>query len=107
MKIISSILAFYLCTAFTSFSDSNYWMETGNLTNQKDSCITISISVVGDLMCHSPQFEYAKVDKDSFDFKPAFELVKNYLSASDFTFGNLETVTAGKEYGGSERRMES
>ena len=100
MKIISSILAFYLCTAFTSFSDSNYWMETGNLTNQKDSCITISISVVGDLMCHSPQFEYAKVDKDSFDFEPAFKLVKNYLSASDFTFGNLETVTAGKEYGG-------
>lgn len=47
-------------------------------------------------MCHSPQYEYAKVAKDSFDFNPVFKHVSDNLSASDFTFGNLETVTAGK-----------
>ena len=65
-----------------------------------DSSVTISISIVGDLMCHSPQFQYAQVSKDSFDFSPVYRNVKKYLSSSDFTFGNLETVTAGKEKGG-------
>lgn len=51
-------------------------------------------------MCHSPQFQYAQVEKDSFDFSPVYRNVKKYLSASDLTFGNLETVTAGKENGG-------
>ena len=67
---------------------------------QADSSVTITISVVGDLMCHSPQFEYAKVGKDSFDFSPVYRQVKRYLSSADFTFGNLETVTAGKDNGG-------
>lgn len=66
----------------------------------QDSSVSISISVVGDLMCHSPQFQYAQVSKDSFDFSPVYRNVKKYLSSSDFTFGNLETVTAGKEKGG-------
>ena len=44
-----------------------------------DSSVTISISVVGDLMCHSPQFEYSKVGKDSFDFSPVYRNVKNYF----------------------------
>lgn len=67
---------------------------------EKDSSVTISISVVGDLMCHSPEYQFAKVDNDSFDFRPFFKAVKPILSKSDFTFGNLETVTAGKENGG-------
>ncbi len=57
---------------------------------------TINISVVGDLMCHSVQFNYARVGKDSFDFNPVYREVKKYFSESDFVLGNLETVTAGK-----------
>lgn len=48
-------------------------------------------------MCHSPQFESARVSADSFDFRPAFKEVKEILSKSDFTIGNLETVIAGKK----------
>jgi len=66
---------------------------------EKDSTITIRISVVGDLMCHSPQYNYARVNSDSFDFNPVYREVKKYLSKSDFVFGNLETVTAGKSKG--------
>ena len=68
--------------------------------NTSDSTVTISISIVGDLMCHSPQFEYAKVGVDSFNFIPTFKYVKNLLSKPDLTIGNLETVTAGKEQDG-------
>lgn len=58
---------------------------------------TISFSFVGDLMCHSPQFDAARVSADSFDFRPAFKEIKEILSKADFTIGNLETVIGGKE----------
>ena len=64
-----------------------------------DSVRSVSLSFVGDLMCHSTQFEYAQIDSNKFDFSPVFEPVKKYLSESDFAFGNLETVTAGKDSG--------
>jgi poly-gamma-glutamate synthesis protein (capsule biosynthesis protein) len=75
-----------------------YTVSQGNKvkSTQSDSTITITISAVGDIMCHSPQYEYAKVEKDSFDFNPVFRKISQHLSESDFTFGNLETVFAGK-----------
>ena len=48
-------------------------------------------------MCHSPQFESARVSADSFDFSPTFKEVKELLSKSDFTIGNLETAILGKK----------
>lgn len=66
---------------------------------KNDSTITVRISVVGDLMCHSPQYNYARVGTDSFDFNPVYREVKKYFIESDFVFGNLETVTAGKNKG--------
>ncbi len=64
-----------------------------------DSLITVSFSVVGDVMCHSVQYNYARVSADSFDFNPVFSEIKKYLDQSDFLFGNLETVTAGEKAG--------
>ncbi len=52
----------------------------------------VTLTFVGDLMCHTPQLDYARIGSDSFDFKPVFREVKKYLSNSDLTFGNLETV---------------
>ena len=64
-----------------------------------DSLRTIKINIVGDLMCHSTQFIYAHVEDDSFDFTGVFTEVKQFLSGSDLTIGNLETVFAGKSKG--------
>jgi poly-gamma-glutamate synthesis protein (capsule biosynthesis protein) len=55
---------------------------------------TISLAIVGDLMCHSQQYKMAKTDS-GYDFNPTFAPVKKYLADADFTLGNLETVTAG------------
>ncbi|NWF89674.1 MAG: CapA family protein [Ignavibacteriaceae bacterium] len=63
---------------------------------EESNVSTITLSIVGDIMCHSPQYEFAQVGEDSFDFNPVFRMIKGKLSESDFTFGNLETVTAGK-----------
>jgi len=55
---------------------------------------TVSLAIVGDLMCHAQQFKLAKTDS-GYDFNPTFAPVKKYLADADFTLGNLETVTAG------------
>jgi poly-gamma-glutamate synthesis protein (capsule biosynthesis protein) len=55
---------------------------------------TVSLAVVGDLMCHSQQYKMAKTDS-GYDFNPTFAPIKKYLANADFTLGNLETVTAG------------
>jgi len=57
---------------------------------------TITLAMVGDLMCHSQQFERART-ATGYDFQPVFEPVKKYLSEATLTFGNLETVTAGAD----------
>lgn len=66
---------------------------------EKDSVTTASVVVVGDLMCHSVQFNYARKENATFDFKPVYRYVQDIISSADFAFGNLETVTAGAEKG--------
>lgn len=95
MKNIIIILS--ILSTFVFNIPSTLIIDNSKSVNNSDSTVTITISVVGDLMCHSPQFEYARVNKDSFDFTPVYRNVKKYLGSSDFTFGNLETVTAGKD----------
>lgn len=97
MKLFSIIISIFSFLFFNSNSSEDYKSVK---SFEVDSLQTITITVVGDLMCHSPQFQFAAVDKDSFNFTPVYRNVKKYLESSDFTFGNLETVTAGKESGG-------
>ena len=98
MKTVIATISFLLYFAFNT--SSILLFDDISQSSKQDSSVTITISVVGDLMCHSPQFEYAKVGSDSFDFEPVYRNVRQYLESSDFTFGNLETVTAGRENGG-------
>ena len=80
-------------------SDRNISQNQPGYVDPPDSLITVSFSVVGDIMCHSVQYNYARVSADSFDFNPVFSEIQKYLDQSDFLFGNLETVTAGEKAG--------
>jgi hypothetical protein len=60
-----------------------------------DSISTITINLVGDLMCHLPQTNNAKLSNGEYDFNPSFEYIKPYLQGADMTIGNLETTFAG------------
>lgn len=64
-------------------------------TVQPDTSITFSIGAVGDLMCHSTQFNNARVQGDTFDFSGSFEFVAPIISSVDLMLGNLETTLAG------------
>ncbi|HEY1038992.1 MAG TPA: CapA family protein [Bacteroidia bacterium] len=72
------------------------------LNGSNDSTAEISLSFVGDLMCHKPQSNNAKKEDGTYDFTGSFTYVKKYLSEADVTIGNLETTMAGssKPYAG-------
>lgn len=90
LPIVSLILFFYLI-----FEPTPYRKAPREKEKTKDSLIYLSITTVGDLMCHSSQYHYAKNEDDTYNFLPVFDLVKDYLSDADFTIANLETVLAG------------
>lgn len=81
-----------------SLLNSGFQQVNNHPATQKsqNSIVSVKLSFVGDIMCHTPQIEYAKIGRDSFDFRSTFMEVKKYLTSSDLTFGNFETVTAGK-----------
>jgi Bacterial capsule synthesis protein PGA_cap len=99
---LSSIILFYwLIPPFyntATFGDE----PISNHVEIIDSTITVSFSTVGDIMCHSTQYNYAWVENDSFDFNPVFSVIGDYLREKDILIGNLETVLAGntKKYYG-------
>ena len=94
--IISIVSYYYFSPLYTTITEVK--TEKNNI-DKGDSISTATITIVGDLMCHSVQINYAYVEKDSFDFNGVFSEVKEHLSFANFTIGNLETVLAGKEKG--------
>ncbi len=66
-----------------------------NITNP-----SITISAVGDLMAHQSNLNNAYNPKtNTYSFTGFLEYIKPYISQSDLTIGNFETVTAGSKYG--------
>ncbi len=65
------------------------------INGSNDSVAEISLSFVGDLMCHKPQSNNALKSDGTYDFTGSFAYVKKYLSEADVTIGNLETTLAG------------
>ncbi len=57
----------------------------------------VTFSAVGDLMCHSPQFEYARTSDGGFNFEMNYYYVREIISRSNIAFANFETVLAGRE----------
>ncbi|HSR18965.1 MAG TPA: CapA family protein [Ignavibacteriaceae bacterium] len=93
---ILSALIFYF---FLPFNRLVFSGEQVNENFPDDSVVTVTITAVGDIMCHSVQYNYARTADDRFDFNPVYRELKKYLINSDFLFGNFETVTAGKSKG--------
>ena len=91
--IAFSILAYYYLSVSLDYTNESITVE------KEDTLVTAVINVVGDLMCHSTQINYAQVTQDSFDFNGVFSEVKKYLTDADFTIGNFETVLAGEKRG--------
>jgi poly-gamma-glutamate synthesis protein (capsule biosynthesis protein) len=99
MKTISILIIFSVVASIQDFIFNTELMNEPPLIKLEDTVQTATLCFVGDLMCHSTQFNYAKIETDSFDFTGVFSVVEPFLSEADLTVGNLETVIAGKETG--------
>ena len=99
MKNILVIIIFSITITFQHFFFNHSGSEKSETVVFEDSVVTTKLCFVGDLMCHSTQFNYAKVSVDTFDFTGVYREVKQFLSKADYTIGNLETVIAGKNKG--------
>ncbi len=91
-KLINILFVFLL--AYTNYTFSQHLIPENEFA---DSSVTVTFSVVGDLMCHSTQFNYARQADSTFNFKPVFREIKKYFDNSDVVIGNLETVVFGNE----------
>jgi len=99
----STIIIIPILSVFIYFSETG----VGNLPSSElkaaklipavkgDSTITITMSFVGDLMCHVPQMTNAKKSDGTYDFNPSFKEITPFLSAADITIGNIECTFAG------------
>lgn len=69
------------------------------LPNKKD--ITVSMTAIGDIMCHNTQFKDA-YSNGVYDFSYVFSDIETKIQEADISIGNLETTFAGsaRGYGG-------
>ena len=68
------------------------------LPEEKDT--TISLAVIGDIMCHNSQYIDAyNASEKTYDFSYVFEDIKDYIANADLAIGNLETTFAGAKRG--------
>lgn len=100
---VSMIIIITILSVFIYFSETGVsHLPSSELKAAKlipavkgDSTITITMSFVGDLMCHVPQMTNAKKSDGTYDFNPSFKEIKPFLSAADITIGNIECTFAG------------
>ena len=57
--------------------------------------ISITFSVIGDIMCHNTQFKDA-YSNGSYDFSYVFSDIEPFIKNANISIGNLETTFAGK-----------
>lgn len=100
---IAIFILFYLLINGTSklfslFSKENNKTATASVETPKN--ITVNMAVIGDIMCHSTNFQSAyNSETDSYDFSNVFTDIKPYIENADIAVGNLETTFAGKNVG--------
>ena len=62
--------------------------------------INITMSVIGDIMCHDSQYKDAYISSENtYDFSYVFSDIQKYIQVADIAVGNLETTFAGKDRG--------
>lgn len=94
------LLIFWLLTfGFSKLFSKNKKTENTVAEPVKQD-ITVDIVAIGDIMCHSTNFQDAyDEEKDTYDFSRVFEDIKGYIQEADLAIGNLETTFAGKDVG--------
>lgn len=98
--IIGILILFYKSQKPISTPVSEESNTEQNIIPKKKEDSHISMSVIGDIMCHNSQYNDAyDSSTGTYDFSYVFEDIKHYITSADISIGNLETTFAGKERG--------
>ncbi len=98
--IIGILILFYKSQKPISTPVSEESNTEQNIIPEKKEDSHISMSVIGDIMCHNSQYNDAyDSSTGTYDFSYVFEDIKHYVTSADISIGNLETTFAGKEKG--------
>lgn len=72
----------------------------GSTVKEEPKDTSISLCVVGDIMCHNTQYYDAyNASTKTYDFTHVFSNIADQLQRADLTIGNIETTFAGSERG--------
>ncbi|MBU1101330.1 MAG: CapA family protein [Bacteroidetes bacterium] len=90
LKILSAFLLSITC-CFAQVDSSLASLKT-----------SIRFSIVGDVMAHQTQLNYAINSDSTYDFHSVFSYISPYITQSDFAIANFESACAGskREYKG-------
>lgn len=103
------LLIFFIILIVSNIKKSPIKLSNNSKTEEPTSAqetqqdISINMAVIGDIMCHSPNYKAAyNTQTKTYDFSPFFTQIKSYIQNADVAVGNLETTFAGgtKAYSG-------
>lgn len=100
--LIAIFIIFYLIITglIKLFSNKNTSTSSTGISSEVPKDITVNIAVIGDIMCHTTNFDDAYDSKtDSYDFSKVFTNIQSYIQNADIAIGNLETTFSGKDVG--------
>lgn len=93
MKKPSLVIIIFLLTFFESYSQYHPFIYPDTTR--------LRMVFAGDMMGHMPQITAAYNDSTkTYDYKPVFEYVKQYITDADIAVVNLEVTLAGEPYSG-------
>lgn len=98
ISLISICLIFYFI--FTYFSNP-IQPRIVHKKHKNTSYPTVSFVAVGDNIIHENVYQYAykQGNNETYNFKPCYQNIKEYISNHDLAYVNQETLIAGDQYG--------
>jgi poly-gamma-glutamate synthesis protein (capsule biosynthesis protein) len=99
------IVILILSTATFGFSFDPQNSIDKTLLSQLNTKSEVQLSIVGDVMFHSPQIYSAyNPTTKTYNFDPSFQHIKKYIEASDYAIANYETTSYDqRQYSGYPR----
>ena len=86
---------------FHSSSGSSQSQETETEPEDYPDPVTVTLSVCGDIMSHTPQTNDAyDASTGSYSYLPCFQFAQPWIEGADYAVGNLETTLNGPPYSG-------
>lgn len=85
--------------SYINNTENTVTASSDNSQTETKKNTTISLSVIGDIMCHNTQYMDAyNKSINNYDFSYVFEDIKYYIQTADLAIGNLETTFSAPKY---------